>query len=125
VAASGVSDVGSVRSFPKRLAKYTPEAAAANSRLKKFLYQNVYSIPELAADRRDSMRRVAELFRFFVAHPNYLPEPYGQQAMTNPVHRVVCDYVAGMTDSFFRRVYEQVLGSDPGSPGPLGAQALY
>ena len=27
-----------------------------------------------------------------------------------PVHRVVCNYIAGMTDGFFRRTYRQLLG---------------
>jgi dGTP triphosphohydrolase len=25
------------------------------------------------------------------------------------LHRVVCDYIAGMTDSFFRRTWQQML----------------
>jgi dGTP triphosphohydrolase len=28
----------------------------------------------------------------------------------DPLHRVVCDYIAGMTDGFFRRTYAECLG---------------
>jgi dGTP triphosphohydrolase len=27
-----------------------------------------------------------------------------------PAYRVVCDYIAGMTDAFFQRTYQQMLG---------------
>jgi dGTPase len=55
------------------------------------------------------MARIAELFRFFVASPDRLPQPYAQQALDTPAHRVVCDYIAGMTDAFFLRTYELML----------------
>ena len=39
-----------------------------------------------------------------------LPPPYSEQARSEPVHRVVCDYIAGMTDAFLRRTYEHMIG---------------
>jgi dGTPase len=63
------------------------------------------------------MSRIAELFRYFLAHPERLPQPYAQQALEEPSHRVVCDYIAGMTDGFFCRTYDQMLG--PGTTHPL------
>jgi dGTPase len=61
--------------------------------------------------------RIAELFRFFVARPDRLPQPYAEHAYEEPVHRVVCDYIAGMTDAFFHRTYELLLGTDSGLRG--------
>ena len=55
---------------------------------------------------------IGELFRFFLADPSRLPQPYSQQALQEPAHRVVCDYIAGMTDAFFHRTYEQTFGPD-------------
>jgi dGTPase len=108
--AAGVSDYDAVRRWPARLAVFTPETAAASSDLKKILYRKVYSSPALADDRRRSMEMIGNLFRFLVDSPARLPQPYCQQAETQPVHRVVCDYIAGMTDGFFRRTYEQMIG---------------
>ena len=59
------------------------------------------------------MAMIADLFRFFLDSPGSLPEPYAQQTLEHPAHRVVCDYIAGMTDGFFHRTYEQVLGAIP------------
>jgi dGTPase len=56
------------------------------------------------------MTMIGELFRFFLDHPGRLPPPYCQQALAEPAHRVVCDYIAGMTDAFFHRTYEQTVG---------------
>jgi dGTP triphosphohydrolase len=38
-----------------------------------------------------------------------MPETYVQRTLAEPPHRVVCDYIAGMTDSFFRRTWQQML----------------
>jgi dGTP triphosphohydrolase len=39
-----------------------------------------------------------------------MPESYREQSGAEPAHRMVCDYIAGMTDAFFRRTYDQMLG---------------
>ena len=43
---------------------------------------------------------IADLFDFFLEFPERLPEYYRQQTEADPAHRVVCDYIAGMTDRF-------------------------
>jgi dGTPase len=54
---------------------------------------------------------VSELFAFFVDHKERLPEGHRERVGREPVHRVVCDYIAGMTDGFFRRTYARMLGN--------------
>jgi len=112
-ARSAVADAETVRRLPNRLAAFTAETAAASRALKQFLYTRVYSTPELAEDRRRSVSMIGELFGFFIDDPRRLPEPYARLAETDPPHRVVCDYIAGMTDAFCRRTYEQALGTAP------------
>jgi len=107
---AAVADADEVRAFPRRLAAFTPEAAETSRALKQFLYAKVYASAALGEDRRRSMTMIGELFRFFLDHPGRLPPPYCQQALAEPAHRVVCDYIAGMTDAFFRRTYEQTMG---------------
>jgi len=107
---SGVSDVEAVRALGERLAAFTPEAAETSRALKRFLHRNVYDSPALQEGRQLSMAMIEELFQFFAEDPGKMPEGYRQQTAGEPVHRVVCDYIAGMTDVFFRRTYEQMLG---------------
>ena len=110
---AGAADFEAVLRYPRRLAAFTDEAAGTSRALKHFLYERVYSGPELAQDRQQAVARIGELFRFFVASPDRLPTPYSQQATLEPVHRVVCDYIAGMTDGFLRRTYREVVGPEP------------
>ena len=77
--------------------------------LKRFLFQKVYGSAALGEDRARSMAQIAQLFEFFLQYPERLPEPYREQSAGEPPHRVVCDYIAGMTDVFFRRTYEQTV----------------
>jgi dGTPase len=107
---AGVNDVEEVRAFPSRLAAFTPRAADTSRALKRFLYRTVYVSPPLTEDRGRSMSLVAELFQFFCQHPDRLPAPYDEQARCEPVHRVTCDYIAGMTDAFFGRTFEAMIG---------------
>lgn len=107
---AGVSDAEEVRVCPARLAAFTPQAADTSRALKRFLYQQVYASKDLGAGRSRSMDLIAGLFQFFFDRPDRMPPAYTQQAMAEPTHRVVCDYIAGMTDVFFYRTYEQMIG---------------
>lgn len=109
--AAGVEGVDDIRAHAARLATFTPETAEASRSLKRFLWQNVYTSPALGDDRARSVAMIAELFDFFLRCPDRLPEGYREQTAAEPPHRVVCDYIAGMTDGFFRRTYEQMLGA--------------
>ncbi len=104
-AETGVEDADAVRHLSARLAAFTPDAAQTSRELKQFLMAKVYTAPDLSQDRARSMRRIVELFRFFLDFPERLPEAYRERTEQEPPHRVICDYIAGMTDSFFERVY--------------------
>ncbi len=110
VAAAGLGSVDEVRAHPVRLARLEEPAAATNAALKQFLRRSVYFSPLLARERDRSAAMIAQLFGHFIEHPGRLPESYREGAAGQPLHRVVCDYIAGMTDGFFRRTYEQELG---------------
>jgi dGTPase len=106
---SGVRDAEEVRSVPYRLAAFTAQAAAASRELKQFLYRTVYVSPLLTEDRKRSMSLVSDLFQFFCRCPERLPESYCERTRSEAVHRVVCDYIAGMTDAFFMRTFEAMI----------------
>ncbi len=108
--ASGVKTVEDVRRQPNRLAGFSPEVAKQNGSLKSFLNANLYSQPTIAEDRDRSVAALEALFRFFLEHPDRMPPQYTEAAAREPRHRVVCDYIAGMTDHFLLRQVHEVLG---------------
>jgi dGTPase len=112
-AESGARNADEVRQCPHRLAASTHTAAAGGRELKSFLHRHVYDSPALDEDRRGSIAMMAELFEFFLDHLDRLPEAYRESMAGQEPHRVVCDYIAGMTDSFFRRTYDQMLHAIP------------
>jgi len=105
--AADISDLEQVRQHPTRLASFTPETKAANRALKQFLHHSVYYSEPMAKERRQSAAKIAELFEFYVCHPDRLPENYTESLTHSSVHRLVCDYLAGMTDRYFERCYQQ------------------
>jgi dGTPase len=112
VDASGVRTPDDVRRHPKLLATLTADAAALSAQLRQLLHQRVYRSEELALERDSTGRKVAVLFELFMDYPERLPQAYQQQAAVEPLHRAVCDYIAGMTDKFLLARYADLVGSD-------------
>jgi dGTPase len=110
IAASGARRVEDVRRAPRRLAGFDPALATENAALKKFLLARLYNSPAITADRERSVQALAELFEYYMAQPEAMPRFYAGLAREAPRHRVVCDYIAGMTDHFLLRQHAELLG---------------
>jgi dGTPase len=106
---AGLQDVVQLRAHPRRVACLTPQAQSASASLKSFLHRQVYSAAALLEERRHVTLMLAELFDYFLEHPAGLPVAYREQAADQAPHRVVCDYIAGMTDGFFHRTYQRII----------------
>jgi hypothetical protein len=66
---------------------------------------------------------IQNLFRFYLEDPERLPRGYAEQARQAPPYRVICDYIAGMTDSFIQRLHQELLGSGNASSVPAATEA--
>jgi len=106
-AAGSLGSVEDVRTWPSRVARFTPETAQGAAQLKNFLRAQVYDSGELAASRRTAAAHIGELFQLLMARPEYLPSSYREESAGQPLHHQVCDYIAGMTDGFFERTCKQ------------------
>ena len=96
-----------VPEYPRRIASFTAATQATNRQLKQFLHHSVYFSDTLVAERNTVSAMIGELFEHLLAHPEALPQDYREDSAGQPAHRAVCDYIAGMTDGFFRRTYDQ------------------
>ncbi|MBV9611137.1 MAG: dNTP triphosphohydrolase [Acidobacteriaceae bacterium] len=108
-AAAAVETIDDVRALDHRIAQLTPEGAAISRELKALLGKRVYSHPELIGDRSSAVLKMGELFEFLIAHPERISPGYRERLNVDPIERVVCDYIAGMTDGYFMRVYRELL----------------
>ena len=112
IANSGVRSLEEVRKFPERLAAFSPEVDAERAEAKAFLYKNLYFSAALQAEKVDAELIVGGLFGHFMTHPESLPPSYQDKEKIDSRARVVCDYIAGMTDNFIQRSYERLLSDE-------------
>ena len=68
--------------------------------LKEFLLANMYRHYRVVRMGAKAGRVLRDLFQAFVDEPRQLPPHYFEAVEREGVHRVVCDYIAGMTDRF-------------------------
>ncbi len=115
LAAAGVQSLGDVRACPHRLAAFSPELDAERAQAKEFLYQKLYFSDALQPEKAEAEQVVRELFDYWLAHPETLPATYREQARREPLYRVVCDYIAGMTDSFILHQHRKLVASSRAS----------
>jgi len=79
------------------------------NRLKDFMYERVYLSRSMTPRARAHVRSVITgLFRHFMAHPEAIPE-LDPDAPATIRARLVCDHVAGMTDTFAERQYRKLV----------------
>ena len=107
----GFETLEDIRLHQKRVAAFSPEVEAERKRIKDFLYENLYYSAFLAEEKDDAERIVGELFAFWMENPSALPHYYQEKAAQESLPRVVCDYIAGMTDHFIIEQYERHCGS--------------
>lgn len=95
-----VESVEDVRRAGRRLVAYAPETAALVRELKDFLYKNMYRHYRVVRMGDKAGRIIRDLFESYLAEPQQLPPRYQERIPLDSVPRVVCDYIAGMTDRF-------------------------
>ena len=102
-----VATPAEVRLFPERLARLTPEAAEASRQLKDLLRRRVYRSAALERESQQSAMKLRHLFEYYVGLPEKMPRIHQDRLADTPVHLVVCDYLAGMTDKYVLRQYAE------------------
>jgi dGTPase len=108
--AAAIASLAAVRSHPERLAAFSSGVDAERRQLKEFLYRNLYYSPDLEPEKVEAERVVAALFEYWMRNPSDLPGHYLEKARSQPLPRVVCDYIAGMTDPYILQQHEKFCG---------------
>lgn len=74
--------------------------------LRDFLFERVYLRPEARSEQEKAIGVVRALFSYYLEHPEAVPEEYHRAPGDLPTR--IADYIAGMTDRYALRVYEQL-----------------
>ncbi len=110
---NNIKTVDDIRALGKPLVFFSPHMQETNRELQEFLMKNMYRHYKVNRMASKAGRVVKDLFDFFLAEPECLPDAWRIMAdgpKTRLTASVVADFIAGMTDRFaldeYRRVFD-------------------
>ncbi|GAB4134399.1 MAG: deoxyguanosinetriphosphate triphosphohydrolase [Acidobacteriota bacterium] len=106
----GIRSVDEVRAHPHRLVGFDAGHLDWNAEIKRFLRAVLYDHAVLRAGRERAQRQLEELFHYYESSPERLPPSHQARIDELGVARVVCDYIAGMTDGYAQACHRAIRG---------------
>jgi dGTPase len=92
-----------------KLVCFSQEMQEKMKELQKFLFLNLYRHPEIHRKNKQGHDVITALFEAFTSDLNLLPTPYQNRlGGEDSIHRIVSDYIAGMTDGYAKKEYENI-----------------
>jgi dGTPase len=104
-----------VRRAPQNLVGFPHELQSRSRELKDFLLERLYSHHRVMRMQVKAKRLIRQLFEAYLDEPRQLPGEVQDKMASGKPERVVCDYVAGMTDRFAIQEYRKLF--DPATRG--------
>ncbi|OJW68856.1 MAG: deoxyguanosinetriphosphate triphosphohydrolase [Sphingomonadales bacterium 63-6] len=111
----GIGSVEEVRAAGRALVAFSPDLAAEERRLKKFMYQRLYYHPEQLATAERSREVISRLFAAYSEKPELLADGW-QEALPEQEpqrSRHIADFIAGMTDRYATDQYAWIFNEIP------------
>ena len=90
------------------------DVSAAMRELRSYMFRSVYTNPVAKGQEKKAEAMVEQLYYYYAGHLELLPEEYCRmiKEKREPDYRVVCDYVAGMTDRYAVQRYREIMIPD-------------
>ncbi len=98
--ASGVDSVLALQKLPHNVVGLSDEAQVRTRELKDVLYRRLYRHHRVMRMQTKAERVITELFHAYENEPRQMPEKTQARLKDTGLQRVICDYIAGMTDRF-------------------------
>ena len=98
----------SVEAYGVAKHRHTPEIEQTMQALRQFMFERVYKNPVAKGEESKARRILQELYTYYIAHPEALPQDFQPQLTFEGLPRVVCDYIAGMTDKYAMYKYDEL-----------------
>jgi len=99
-----------VRNTKQPLVAFGAETKRQNQQLKDFLMENLYNHYRVKRMRSKAKMVIARLFEAYNENPRLLPNKYQQKIELESRERIICDYIAGMTDRYalddYRKLFD-------------------
>ena len=90
--------------------KMSQTVEAAMRGLRSFLMREVYCNPAAKSEEVQAQRLVEYLYKYYIENNDKLPVEYKRLAEDRgePLERVVCDYIAGMSDDYAIKTIKEI-----------------
>lgn len=85
------------------------EVEEAMTGIRRFMFENVYMNPKAKGEEDKAVHMIEQLYEYYIRHLDLLPQQF-LDALSNTdssKEQIVCDYIAGMTDSFAVKKFEE------------------
>jgi len=105
---SDVQTLDDIRNSPTNVVTHSKAMQTRNRELKDFLYENLYRHWRIMRMASKAHRFLTQLFRLYVAEPSLLPWQTQTRLESETLQRIVCDYIAGMTDRYALQEYQKL-----------------
>jgi len=106
----GIRTLDDLRRVNRQVVSFSPDVAEKNKKLKQFLMVNLYRHHKVERMRVKAESYLTQLFEAYLKHPTLLPRKHLKKMESTVRERVICDYIAGMTDRFaldeYKRLFE-------------------
>jgi dGTPase len=106
--AGDLHSVEALQRLPHNVIGFSDEVHRRTRELKDFLFQRLYRHHRVVRMQTKAERIIAELFQAYVSESQQLPETTQVRLEETSLQRVVCDYIAGMTDRFALQEYAKL-----------------
>ena len=87
---------------------FEPEIRTAHDKLRKFMFERVYTNPAAKQEEEKAERLVRKLYAYFIENSRLLPEEYRSIMEASDADRAVCDYISGMSDGYAVDLYTEL-----------------
>jgi len=115
IKANNPQSADEVRMMSAPLIGFSDEMMININALRKFLLEKMYRHYTVNRTRTKARRAVRELFDTFLNEPDLLNDELNAQTdgpRGKATARIVCDYIAGMTDTFAMEEHKRLLSMD-------------
>lgn len=87
-------------SMDKNTVSMSADVKYATDKLRSFMFEKVYVGSKAKVEEKKAQHIVRELYYYFLENPDKTPHYNSSIKNQEEIERLVCDYIAGMTDRF-------------------------
>ena len=76
--------------------------------LHNFMFTAVYTNPVCKGEEKKAVNMLINIYNYYIGHVDEMPEEYINIANEDGIERAVCDYIAGMSDTYALKIFNKL-----------------